>query len=538
LELLPLKASFAPGEPIVIEIDGPAESTVTVSRLDCVVVEARLASEQTRLELDPLPIGGYGVDVVNADGVVRTAFDVLADPLERPRYGFVSRYERGRDVSGVARNARRLHLNAIQFYDWMYRHADLLPPNDDFEDALGRPVSLETVRALAQTLRAGNSLPLAYAAVYAVGRDEWPRWEAAGLFRADGRPWTLGDDFLWIVDPADPAWLAHFTSDLAAAVRDCEFAGFHLDQYGDPKRATRADGAIVDLAEAFPRSIAAVRRHLPDARLIFNNVNNFPTWSTASAPQDAIYIEVWPPHTRFDHLARLITQARAAAPDKPVIIAAYLSVFAGANEDDAMNAARLAMATIFSHGGSHLLAGEEGAVLVDPYYVRHHPVLPATAAMLGHWYDFAVRYGDLLYERAVDVTMSITGGVNEDVIVEADVAVSIDPKPKAIWLRAVETRHGLIVHLIDLSAEGDLDWDAPKHGGGSRAGVTLHVRRTHAEGVTVMLASPESTPALVRAVGVVDGDYEVFELPSWRMWCVVWIRDAPLEGAGRAGSLG
>lgn len=525
MELLPLKATFAPGEPIVIEIDGPVESTVTVSRLDRVVVDVQLKCEQTRLEFEPLPVGGYGVDVTNADCVVRTAFDVLADPLERPRYGFVSHYERGRDVGGVARNARRLHLNAIQFYDWMYRHADLLPPSDEFEDALGRPVSLETVRALTRALRAGNSLPLAYAAVYAVGRDEWPRWQTAGLFRADGRPWTLGHDFLWIVDPADPAWLAHFTSDLADAVRDCGFAGFHLDQYGDPKRAVRAEGAVVDLAEAFPRSIAAVRRHLPDARLIFNNVNNFPTWSTASAPQDAIYIEVWPPHTRIDHLARLITQARAAAPDKPVIIAAYLSVFATAGEQEAMNAARLTMATIFSHGASHLLVGEEGAVLIDPYYVRHHVAAPATVAMLAQWYDFAVRYGDLLHE-GVDVTTSIAGGINEDVTVEADVSVSVDPKPGAIWMRAVQTRHGLIVHLIDLSAEGDLDWDSPKRGGAVRAGVRLRVRRTRAEGVTAMLASPESTPALVRAVANVDGDYEVFELPPWQTWCVIWIRDA------------
>lgn len=526
MELLPLKASFGPGEPILIEMVGPAESTLTVSHLDRVIVEAQLASVQTRLELEPLPVGGYGVDVASADGIVRTAFDVLADPLERPRYGFVSRYERGRDVSGVARNARRLHLNAIQFYDWMYRHAELLPPNDEFEDSLGREVSLETVRALARALRAGNSLPLAYAAVYAVGRDEWPRWQAAGLHRADGRPWTLGDDFLWLVDPGDAAWLAHFSSDLADAVLGCGFAGVHLDQYGDPKRALRADGAVVDLADAFPRMIAVLRKELPETRLIFNNVNNFPTWATATAPQDAIYIEVWPPHTRLDHLARLITEARAAAPDKPVIIAAYLSVFATAGEDEAINAARLTMATIFSHGGSHLLAGEEGAVLIDPYYVRHHLVQPATGAMLRQWYDFAVRYGDLLYESAVDVTTSVAGGVNKDVIVEADVAVSVDPTAGAIWLRAVEARHGLIVHLIDLSAESDLDWDAPKHGGGARAGVRLHVRRIRREGLTAAVASPESTPALIRAVEVDDGEYAVFELPPWRTWCVVWIRDA------------
>ena len=58
-------------------------------------------------------------------------------------------YTAGRDVEGVVDNFHRLHLNAVQFYDWMYRHARLLPPTDDFVDPLGRELSLATVRRLA-----------------------------------------------------------------------------------------------------------------------------------------------------------------------------------------------------------------------------------------------------------------------------------------------------------------------------------------------------------------------------------------------------
>ena len=44
------------------------------------------------------------------------------------------------------------------------------------------------------------------------------------------------------------------------------FAGFHLDQYGAPKYALRADGTPVDLAEAFPALIDAARRRAARAR--------------------------------------------------------------------------------------------------------------------------------------------------------------------------------------------------------------------------------------------------------------------------------
>ncbi len=251
----------------------------------------------------------------------------------RARYGFVSDYSAGRDVAGVVENVRRLHLNAIQFYDWMYRHARLLPPQDEFVDSMGRLLSLVTVRELVDELRKVGSLPLGYAAVYAAGRDEWPNWKADGLYRGSGEPWTLGDDFLWNVDPTSERWQEHFAADLRAAEAEVGFSGFHLDQYGAPKYALRADGSSVDLAEAFPALIDRLAHELPEACLIFNNVNDFPTWTTAGATQAAVYIEVWSPHERLADLASLVQKARALAPEKSIILAAYLSVYANGSAD-------------------------------------------------------------------------------------------------------------------------------------------------------------------------------------------------------------
>lgn len=521
MELLPLRATFAPDEPVALELRDGIGAEVELRRLGRTVARARVRAGQRTLRFPPQPEGGYGVDV---DGRPATALDVLSTPLRRPRYGFVSRFEPGRSAEPVAEHARRFHLNAVQFYDWMYRHADLLPPRETFRDAIGREVSLATVKRLAAAVRRAGSLPLGYAAVYAVGSDELPRWEGALLHDAAGAAWTLGEDFLWIVDPSDRGWLRHFGADLRRAVERVGFAGFHLDQYGGPQRAVRADGSVVDLADAFPVLIRGVRRALPGAALIFNNVNDFPIWTTARAPQDATYVEVWEPHTGYAHLAALVARARALAPAKPVILAAYLSCFRDGPEARGVAAAQLATAAIASSGGFHLLHGEDGAVLTHPYYPDHHRLSAAARRALRPWQDFVVRYGDLLFdEAAVDVTRAVAGGINEELVVEAPCRVSTDPEPGALWVRVVDAPRGRVVHLVDLSGQADADWDAGKEPLRPLRGVS--VRPTPAGETRALAASPGSprlAPLRVRA----EGRRAAVRLPAFRGWQLLWLPDS------------
>ncbi len=517
-ELLPTKATFLPGEPIEIEVRGTA-APVSLWRLDERVAEVEPENGMARFR--PQPEGGYGVE----GGRATSALDVLADPLSRPRYGFVARYDKGRDVTGVAENVRRLHLNAMQFYDWMYRHGSLTPPEDDFEDALGQAVSLDTVRRLAAAITEAGSAPMAYAAVYAVGHEEWPEWEDAGLFRADGTPWTLGEDFLWNVDPTNMRWVAHFVDDLHAAIAAGGFAGFHLDQYGAPKRALRSDGSEVDLADAFPALLEQLAVDVPDARMIFNNVNDFPTWATARATQSAVYIEVWAPHVRLAHLAELVTKARSYAPGKAVILAAYLSSYRG-EETAACATERLQHAVVFSHGGTVLLHGEENAVLTEAYYVSNKELSAESEDAARRCYDFAVRYGDLLFDpETEDVTRMVLGGESVEVKVDAGVRVSTDCEPGSLWVRAIRTSHGLLLSLIDLSAQVDDLWDAPKHPAPQLAGVRVAIERVHKSAPTIAFAEPDENPGLVRLESSYDLRHDIVELPPFGPWALVLIRE-------------
>ena len=516
MDLVPAKATFAPGEPIEVEVRGVAGSTsVRLLHLDRVVAQTE---GETSAVFPPQPPGGYGVEAQSAT----TAVDVLADPLERTRYGFLTDFAPGRATEDATDTVRRLHLNAVQFYDWMYRHAALLPPEDVFTDALGRELSLETIRRFVAAVRDAGSVPMGYAAVYAVGRDEWPAWHDAGLFHPTGEPWKLGDDFLTIVDPTNERWVDHLAHDLARAREEVGFGGFQLDQYGWPKAALRADGTSVDLVEAFPALIDRLAHDQPDTRFIFNNVNDFPTWATADADQAAVYIEVWAPHTSLDDLARLIERAHSLSPSKSIIVATYLPSSSQAGQD-------ILLATVFSHGATAILHGEARGILTDPYFVRHGELNAAGFETARLYYDFAVRYGDLLFDRAaVDISRTYVGGINTEILIEARAEVSSAPRPGTVWARALLLETGTLVSLIDLTKQTDVSWEGRKNSSPLLADVRLRLRRSGTGKPRFLFADPTGRPALTELPVEDELPYDAVSLPAFSTWAIVWVpRELP-----------
>ena len=520
-ELLPTRTSYRPDQPVEVEIRAlDAPGTLTVTHLGDPLRTVPVDADGV-LDIGQLPPGGYGVELNGS----RTAVEVVADARSVLRYGFVVDYRPDRELDGVRDNLRRLHLTGVQFYDWAYRHADLLGGGEEYADALGQPVALATVRRLVELCHQVGSDALGYAAVYAVGPEEWPKWEHDALLTASGEPYALGD-FLFVLDPSAPDWLAHFGADLVAATEQVGFDGFHLDQYGYPKRAHRPDGQHVDVASAFCSMIEGVRRRLPDSRLVFNNVNDFPTWATAQTRQDAVYIEVWKPQLQLGHLAQTVTRARHCAPGKPVVIAAYQHVYDSAPSWQADLATCFTMAALFSHGATQLLCGEADRVLVDPYYVRNHAIEPATAEMLQRYYDFSVAHTELLFRAGlVEVSSSFAADYNDDIEVTfGDVPVEQLPVPGTVWRRIVETPgHGYVVHLINLAGQPDTQWDAPRNRPADIGPGTFRIRRMGTGLPRVRYASPDGTPELTELTVEVDGDYVTGTLPAPYVWSLLLI---------------
>jgi dextranase len=210
-----------------------------------------------------------------------------------------------------------------------------------------------------------------------------------------------------------------------------------------------------------------------------------------------------------------------------VILAAYLSLF-GDDPQAAAAAERLLLATVFSHGGTLLLHGEERAVLTDPYYVDHSEVDDATLSTTRRYYDFAVRYGDLLFDRAAtDVTRTHIAPETQEVQVEGPARISTDCLPGTVWARVIRCKRGLLVSLLDLSRQSDSLWRTPKRPGEPLEGVKVAVERTST--ASFLFAAPESSPSLTELVPERGPRHDVVTLPPFTTWGLLWIRDA---GAG------
>lgn len=535
MKLIPTKATFAPTESIEVEvltklIQSQGQIDVQLWHLNNLVETVRVIDGIA--SFTSLGVGGYGLIAIDRDNATLPpttgAVDVLESPFDRPRYGFVAEFNSRRDSAALVETVRDLHLNMIQFYDWAHRYAQLVPDTDEYLDPLFRKLSLTTVKSMTSALSEVGSRSMGYAAVYAVGGIDWEKWKEAGLFKTDGEPHRFTDDLLLVVDPSNERWMVNFISDLRRAMLEVGFDGFHLDSYGWPKRAQRADGSICDLNVAFPELLERIRADLPESQFMFNNVNDFPTWSTVKTEQDATYIEVWAPHTTLAHLGGLIDRARGFGSCTPPILAAYLSVYRESSCESADASARLVMATIFSHGGTHLLNGENDTILVDPYYPKNHKAGASTKKMMKYWYDFLVRYGDLLLApEAIDVTRSYTGGINEDLIfVTPDgVRVTTDAEPGAIWARVVRTRLGLVVHLINLMTQNETRWDAPKQLVGSVTGIRLRLLKTLGL-QPPLFADPDKDQSLRQLSLLDDGSaYNEIELPELGTWTMLILPD-------------
>lgn len=431
--VMPDKAFYRPNETAHWTVSAAEGSRIEarVMYLNTLVerLSAPLVNGQGMLSWTPPPEAprGYGliIDITDPDGQVMaartTAFDVLNHWIEAPRYGFFSDFHPARDNDAATLDwLLRHHINGVQFYDWQYRWEDLLPESDLFDDGLGRPQSMTTIRRLIDLAHRHNIAAMPYTAIYGASMAFYRQHPEWGFFDAAGEPYLFGDNFIAIMNPTpDAPWNQHLLAEFADVLDHTAFDGIHIDQYGSPKIGFDSAGSRIDLAEIMPQFIDQTAELVQERRgeagaVLFNAVGNWPIETVAPSRQTASYIEVWPPYNDYLDLNRMITNAQQWGDGKPVILAAYIP------PERAINW-RLANAVIFASGGFHIETGEPEAMLADPYFPRFGLLSGDQQALFNRYYDFLVRYENVLsinttagsYERhnAVDLGDVRTRGI-------------------------------------------------------------------------------------------------------------------------------
>jgi dextranase len=441
---MPARAFFRPGEHASISIRvSPAavdrgQLAVELLDLDHVIDTANVVvkglERRVALPLPPRPGRGYGVRVtLLLDGRPvderRTALDVQISWTDAPRYGFLSQFAPEEEYPERADSMLRRHVNVVQFYDWMYRHYEYLPPEDHFVDVLGRTQSLESVRSALAAVHDRGMAAMAYGSVYGAEPEHALEHRDELLYDGpNGNPIALIDLF-YLQDVRPGPWRDRVLGQYRQAVGDLGFDGIHADQYGFPREGVYdSRGELVDMPQALAGMVAAAQDAVVRAGgngIIFNCVENWPIEEVAPEPQTCMYIEVWPPYTRLLDLYELVKGARVLAPDRQVILAAYMSCAAGTGArdnyahwpdgwgisgavtpDEAAAATLVTSAAIHASGGFHLLLGENDGILADPYYPKFALPGPVFRERLtAHW-DFIVRYTAYLFDRDLEYRKS------------------------------------------------------------------------------------------------------------------------------------
>ncbi len=530
--IAPDKAFYQPGEAVTLAIQtGAANGTQiqgTIRYLGETVAEVYAPLENGAASLSWTPPEtvprGYGVDVQVLDvggKVVETAsgaFDVLERWIDAPRYGFLTNFSPGRgDIDATMKAAAAYHVNGLQFYDWQYRHETLLPPDgmEPYTDVLGRTHSLATVKALIDAAHARNIAAMPYTAIYGASYafyEQHPDW---ALFAAKDKPYDFAG-FLKIMDPTPGSpWATHLLGEYANLLDNSAFDGIHIDQYGAPMHGRNAAGDWIALEKSFPAFIDATaavveQKRGDDGVTIFNNVRNWPTATTAPSDENAVYIEVWEPYRAFMDLPRIVAQAQALGGGKPVIIAAYIS-------PDNIENVRLANALIFASGGYHLELGEPQGMLQDAYFPKYGTMNAATQELERRYYDFLVRYENVLALGTSDATTERAGALS---------VAGVETGGRASQGRAaVIVRKGTASEtfsLVNLMGIDDSHWDVglkqgptPLHDLAVTLQVTQPVKR-------VWLASPDGDTPSAQAVDFTSSDGSIgFTVPTLDAWTMI-----------------
>ena len=458
MELILNKSVYTPGETVLLKLQGTKKEDISLSvfSLDEEVEQLRLSCEEGENEFSLkgnfLPGKGYGIVCISESGEnCRTAFDVQ-EKTTVFRYGFLSDFsteESDADIQSLVKH----HINAVQFYDWVYRHDSFLPPEDEYSDLMGKHNSLPVIRKKISQCHEHGLKAIGYGAVYAAGSafaEKHPEWR---LYAEKNRPLKFIDVFS--IMNLRSGWKEHIISEYGKAMDDVGFDGIHMDTYGFPKTALDADGKVVHLEDDFVSLISEVREQHRDSTLLFNNVGAWPAEKTVRTETDAFYIEVWPPFEKYCHIKELIGMAKTSG--KPVILAAYPAAFRTNTPERGLNAQLVLMCAIAAHGATQLWFGEDNAAITQGYYADYYPLPAAHEIALRRYDDFFVRYEELFFDDALkDVSMTHCGWDNVEY--QCSHRCSVDGRGDTIWLIIREKPGRKLISLLNLCGDESENW--------------------------------------------------------------------------------
>lgn len=291
---------------------------------------------------------GYLVRISAGSSTAATAVDVSSTWTHFPRFGTLTSYASGTTTASadaeVATLVRKYHINALQFYDWMWRHENPVQHNTDgtlpstWTSWNGDVISTSAVKTYVSAAHNRSVAALPYSMSYAAlaGYQTASPGVSAnwGLdYASDGSPWAFqmhnGDPAtaLYMMNPANTSWQNWITGKYADQVTSMGFDGTHLDQLGNWGAMKDTSGNPVDLESGLASLAAAAKTKLATTTgktVGINAVDGFGGADIAAGRHtDYLYSELWDNHETYGAIKTYLDDQQRESGGIPSVVAAY-----------------------------------------------------------------------------------------------------------------------------------------------------------------------------------------------------------------------
>lgn len=304
---------------------------------------------------------GYLVTATGGDGThAETAIDASTSWTRFPRMGYLSHFKptapEGTDghttyeaflfqkpQDYIDKLSRDYHINALQYYDWQYRHEQPVAKGDLadkwplwYRDTYA---SKRTITDYIQDAKNANMGSLAYSMAYAANdnydtntiKDEWRLREDNGSYwvRDLGEQWWVptpkGVDkpksHQFMMNVNNENWRTYITGQYKTQKTEFKFDGTHIDTLGQTSKKD-ASGNPVDLTDGLAALVDDTYKNV-GGQVGINLPDGAGSEKINKASAAYMYTELWDHNETNAQVASYLQSARNNAGNKPQIVAAY-----------------------------------------------------------------------------------------------------------------------------------------------------------------------------------------------------------------------
>ncbi|MFC5464128.1 glycoside hydrolase family 66 protein [Lederbergia graminis] len=476
--------------------------------------------------------------------------DVSSEWIKFPRYGYVWDFRENVNTTERIEKLKSYHINALEYYDWKYRHHKPISENlDKWDDWSGRPIYGSTIRNYIKDAKAVNMVNMAYNMVYAATngyeedgvKQEWALYFAEDNNRGEGHfnfkmsdSTPTGITHLFFFDMRNKEWQEYIFEQHLKVFEAFDFDGWHGDTVGDWGKMKNAAGETLYVTDTYTEFLNAAKKVIGDKYLAFNPVGAKGIENVNKSDVDVLYTEIWPwdydseglQYDSYYSLKKEIEQSRKESGGKSLVVPAYMSYDYGEkNPGSFFNTAAVMLtnATVFAAGGSRMELGDNGNMLCNEYFPAQNLVMnDELQARTVKLYDFIVAYENLLRDGQTETTNRIEF---------LGYASSSLGQANKVWSFGKKDENYEIIHIINLLGVSRNDWRANDGVKETPTKITnFEVKYYYSNEIdSVWMASPDLNDAKATNLSFTkgkneNGNFIQFTVPSLEYWDMIFMR--------------